>query len=82
MATPSQAPLKPIFELNLMSEAAHKNYILLKYKFGGNIKKALLAKQDSPLSYGLEFKPIKMPEQVFGCHSSWEQMKSVLFSGL
>ncbi len=31
MATPSQAPSKPLFEFNLSSEAAHKNYLLLKH---------------------------------------------------
>jgi hypothetical protein len=70
MDTPSRAPLKPIFELNLLSKAAHKNYILLRHKFGDDIKKALLAQQDLPLCYGLEFKLIEMLAQIFGCHPS------------
>jgi hypothetical protein len=82
MATPSQAPSKPLFEFNLLSKAAHKNYILLKHKFGVNIKKALLAQQDSPLSYGAEFKPIEMLKRIFGRPPSWEQMKSALSLGL
>jgi hypothetical protein len=39
-------------------EAANKNFILLEHKFGGVLSEALLAQNDSPLSYGSEFKPI------------------------
>jgi hypothetical protein len=51
MATPSRAPSKPLFEFNISSKYAHKNYVLWKHKFGGNIKKTLPAQQELPLGY-------------------------------
>jgi hypothetical protein len=56
-------------------EAANKNFIILKQKFGGNLSKALLAQSDSPLGYGLEFKPIETLELIFKNHSTWSRMK-------
>jgi hypothetical protein len=62
-------------------EAANKNFILLKCKFGGDLQKAILAQSDSLLGYGLEFKPIEMLEPIFKNHPSWSWMKQVLTNG-
>jgi hypothetical protein len=56
-------------------EAAIKNFIILKRKFGGDLSKALLAQSDSPLGYGSKFKPIKTLELIFRNHPTWSQMK-------
>jgi hypothetical protein len=62
-------------------EAANKNFILLKCKFGGDLSKALLAQSNSPLGYGSEFKPIKTLELIFKNHRSWSRMKRILTHG-
>jgi len=58
-ATPCRQPSKPFFAFEFSLEAANKNFILLKRKFGGDLSKALLAQSNSPLGYGSEFKPSK-----------------------
>ena len=50
-ALPSRQPLKPLFDFSFSLEAANKNFIILKRKFGGDLSKALLAQSDSPLGY-------------------------------
>jgi hypothetical protein len=67
--------LKPLFDFIFSLEAANKNFIILKRKFGGDLSKALLAQSNSPLGYGLEFKPIKKLELIFKNHPTWSQMK-------
>ena len=62
-------------------EAANKNFILLKRKFGGDLSEALLAQSDSPLGYGSEFKPIETLEPIFENHPSWKRMKRILTHG-
>jgi hypothetical protein len=62
-------------------EAANKNFILLKRKFGGDLSEALLAQSDSPLGYGSEFKPIETLEPIFENHPSWRRMKRILMHG-
>jgi len=62
-------------------EPANKNFTPLTRKFGGDLLKALLAQSDSPLGYGLEFKPIDMFELIFRNHPSWSRMKQVLTHG-
>ena len=78
--TPCHKPTKPLFAFNFSLEAANNNFILLKRKFGGDLQKDLLAQSDSPLGYGLEFKPIKTLEPIFE-NPSWSQMKQVLTHG-
>jgi hypothetical protein len=56
-------------------EAANKNFIILKQKFGGDLSKALLAQSNSPLGYGSEFKLIKTLELTFKNHLTWSRMK-------
>jgi hypothetical protein len=73
--------LKPLFAFEFSLEAAHKNFILLKRKFGGDLLKALLAQSNSPLGYGSEFKPIKTLELIFKNHPSWSRMKRILTQG-
>jgi len=80
-ALPCRQPLKPLFAFKFSLEAANKNFILLRRKFGGDLSKALLAKSDSPLGYGSEFKPIETLELIFRNHPSWSQMKEVLTHG-
>jgi hypothetical protein len=80
-ASPCHQPTKPLFAFNFSLEAANKNFILLKRKFGGDLQKALLAQSDSQLGYGLEFKPIEKLEPIFKNHPSWSRMKQVLTNG-
>ena len=42
-ALPSHQPSKPLFDFSFSLEAANKNFIILKQKFGGDLSKALLA---------------------------------------
>jgi len=74
-------PSKPLFAFEFNLEAANKNFILLKCKFGGDLSEALLAQSDSPLGYGSEFKPIEMLEPIFESHPSWRRMKRILTHG-
>ncbi len=46
---PCHQPSKPLFAFEFNLEAANKNFILLKRKFGGDLSEALLAQSDSPL---------------------------------
>ena len=48
---PCRQPSKPLFAFEFNLEAANKNFILLKRKFGGDLSEALLAQSDSPLGY-------------------------------
>jgi hypothetical protein len=79
--TPCRQPTKPLFAFDFSLEAANKNFILLKRKFGGDLQKALLAQSDLPLGYELEFKPIETLKQIFKNHPSWSRMKQVLTNG-
>ena len=79
--TPCRQPSKPLFVFEFNLEAANKNFILLKRKFGGDLSEALLAQSDSPLGYGSEFKPIETLEPIFENHPSWRRMKRILMHG-
>jgi len=70
---PCRQPSKPLFTFEFNLEAANKNFILLKRKFGGDLLEALLAQSDSPLGYGSEFKPIKILEPIFGTIRAGEE---------
>ena len=70
---PCRQPSKPLFAFEFNLEAANKNFILLKRKFGGDLSEALLAQSDSPLGYGSEFKPIKILELIFGTIRAGEE---------
>ena len=78
---PCRQPSKPLFAFEFNLEAANKNYIVLKHKFGGDLSEALLAQSDSPLGYGSEFKPIETLEPIFENHPSWRRMKRILTHG-
>jgi hypothetical protein len=80
-ALPRHQALKPLFNFSFSLEAANKNFIILKRKFGGDLSKALLAQSNYPLGYGLEFKPIKTLELIFRNHPTWSGMKQVLKQG-
>jgi len=80
-ATPCRQPPKPFFAFKFSLEAANKNFILLKCKFGVDLSKALLAQSNLPLGYGSEFKPIEMLELIFKNHPSWSRMKRILTHG-
>ena len=80
-ATPCCQPSKPFFAFEFSLEAANKNFILLKRKFGGDLSKALPAQSNMPLGYGSKFKPIEMLELIFKNHPSWSRMKRILTHG-
>jgi hypothetical protein len=49
--------------------------------FEGDLHKALHTQQESPLNYGLEFKPVMTLELIFKDHPSWQKIKTVLSNG-
>ena len=65
-ALPSRQPSKPLFDFSFSLEAANKNFIILKRKFGKDLSKALLAQSD-----GSEFKPIETFKLIFKNHPTW-----------
>ena len=51
----SPHPDKPLFEFAMTSEAAEKNFLILK-SFDFDMKRALEAQANSPMGYGSEFR--------------------------
>ena len=77
---PSSRPANMEFKFFLDQELAQRNfYILQKYKF--DLAKALEAQENSPLSYGSEFKSTKVLSSIFALHPNWKRMKNILENG-
>ena len=72
---PSSKPTNPEFSFFMDQKSAQKNMCVLK-KYDYDLKAALAAQQDSPLTYGSEFKPVNILESVFGLHPNWRRMKT------
>ncbi len=70
-------PQPPKFFFELTTEAAEKNFIVLK-RYNMDLGQAIAAQQASPLDYGAEFKPPKTLQQIFQHHPLWKQMESIL----
>ena len=74
---PSNRPANMEFKFFLDQESSQRNFcILQKYNF--DLSKALKAQENSPLSYGLEFKSTKVLSSIFALHPTWETMKHIL----
>ena len=77
---PSSRPANMEFKFLLDKESAQRNFcILQKYKF--DLTKALKAQENSPLSYGSEFKSTKVLSLIFALHPNWKRMKHILENG-
>jgi hypothetical protein len=68
---------QPKFFFELMSEAAEKNFLVLK-RHNMDLGQAIAAQKDSPLGYGSEFKPPQVPRRLFLHHPLWERMETIL----
>ena len=78
--TLSGKPKNSEFTFMMDQESAQKNMCVLK-KYNYDLKAALAAQKDSPLTYGSEFKLIDVLEPVFGLHPNWRRKKSILKHG-
>ena len=72
---------KSEFTFELTSEAAMKNYLVLR-KYNFDFEAALAANSSSTLGYGSEFKDAKTLEPLFKFHPFWPRLKSILEQGL
>ena len=70
---PSNKPAKSEFIFLMGQESAQKNMCVLK-KYDYDLKAALVAQQDSPLTHGSEFKLVNILESVFGPHPSLKEL--------
>jgi hypothetical protein len=68
-----------MFEMS--SEAAHKNYCILKTKFNNNINQAILPQMDSPLGYGSEFQKSTTLAPLLHLHPNWTFLNLLLNKG-
>ena len=73
-------PSKPEFDFKLTSEAAAKNWLVLK-KYNLNVKDALEAQKSTPLQYGSEFRSPAVLEPLFEKHPNWPHLKDILTNG-
>ena len=80
VSKPSREMRKPEFEFELTSEAALKNFLVLK-KYGLNLEAALEAQKGTPLEYGSEFRTVEELAPIFSKHPYWDKMQSLLTVG-
>lgn len=73
-------PSNPEFEFKLTSEAAAKNWLVLK-KYKLNTTKAIEAQNSTPMRYGSEFRDPSILASLFQHHPNWEHLKSILTNG-
>jgi hypothetical protein len=66
------APTAPELMFELTSEAAERNFMILK-KYNFNLATAIEAQKSSPLGYGSEFLPPKTLQKIFASHPLWPQ---------
>ena len=81
LGQPSPAPMTQEFTFGLNTEAAEKNFCVLK-KYGLDLGQAIDAQTCSPLSYGSEFKPPHTLKRIFKSHPLWPCMEQLLINGL
>ena len=74
------APTAPEFVFELTSEAAEKNFMILK-KYDFDLGKAIAAQGSSPLGYGSEFRPPATLQKIFQSHPLWQRMERLLIEG-
>jgi hypothetical protein len=71
---------KPLFQFDLSKEAATHNYCTLE-RFGFNLSDALTAQQNSPLTFGSEFKPHHIISPILQDHPLWDFTSRHLLEG-
>lgn len=72
---------KPEFSFKLTSEAAEKNFMVMR-KYDYSLEKALAAQKGrTPLEYGSEFKTVEELQPIFRNHPLWDGMKKNLTTG-
>ncbi len=74
------APTAPEFVFELLSEAAEKNFMILK-KYSFDLGQAIEAHRSSLLGYGSEFWPPATLRKIFWSHPLWQRMERLLFKG-
>ena len=74
-------PEKPLFEFEMTSEAAKKNFLVLK-SFNFDVKAALAAQAKSPTGYGLEFRKGEILSPLVQYHPLWPRLEKILKHGL
>jgi hypothetical protein len=72
---------KPLFEFEMMSEAAEKNFLVLK-SFNFKVKAALAAQAKSPMGYGSEFRNGEILLPLVQYHPLWPCLEKILKHGL
>jgi hypothetical protein len=75
------APTAPEFMFELTSEAAERNFMILK-KNNFNLATAIEAQKSSLLGYRSEFQPPKTLQKIFASHPLWKWMERLLIEGL
>jgi hypothetical protein len=71
---------KPLFCFEMTTEAAEKNFMVLKiHQF--SLKKAIEAQAGSPAEYGSEFRKPEILKPLLGNHCLWPCMKNILLHG-
>jgi hypothetical protein len=73
---PNQSPF--LFELT--SKAAHKNFCVLK-KFNFSLKATIKSAENSPISYGSEFRAPSILSRLLSLHPRWQFFKNLLDNG-
>jgi hypothetical protein len=76
----SPCPDKPLFEFAMTSEAAEKNFLILK-SFDFDMKRALEAQVNSPMGYGSEFQKVNILQPLLQNHPLWPRLTKLLKFG-
>ena len=76
----SPCPEKPLFEFEMTSEAAEKNFLVLK-RFNFDVKAALAAQAKSPMGYGSEFRKRDILSPLVQHHPLWPRLEKILKHG-
>jgi hypothetical protein len=71
---------KPLFEFAMTSEAAEKNFLILK-SFDLDMKRALEAQANSPMGYGSEFQKGDILQPLLQNHPLWPRLTKLLKFG-
>jgi hypothetical protein len=73
-------PKKPLLCFKMKTEAAEKNFMVLKrHQF--SLKKGIEAQAGSPVKYGSEFRKPEILKPLLGNHCLWSCMKNILLHG-
>jgi len=76
----SPRPDKPLFEFAMTSEAAEKNFLILK-SFNFDMKKVLEAQANTPMGYGSEFRKGDILQPLLQNHPLWPRLTNLLKLG-